>query len=130
MWLLTSIGFFSVVVVEDDPDRLMVRARRREHLEALCERHLRDRWIVEGVGTDYPFRVFAPRQDVEEAVAALVAELDYPNFKDAVAERQGVDRAQLYGTVWSTLRRLEEGNERLTTYRWPADARRPGPRCS
>ncbi len=107
MWLLTSIGFFSVVVDNDHSERLMVRARRREDLEVLCGRHLHGTRIIEGVGTDYPFRVFAPRQDVERALAALVADLDYPNFKDAVAERQGVARAHIYSKVWSMLRRLE-----------------------
>jgi hypothetical protein len=34
---------------------------------------------------------------------AIVDDLDYPNFKDAVAKAQGHDRAKVYGKVWYDL---------------------------
>jgi hypothetical protein len=71
--------------------------------------HLRGAGIIEGAGIDYPFRVFAARADLQKAAAALVAELDYPNFKDAVAERSGREASAPVRTNWSVLRRLEEG---------------------
>jgi hypothetical protein len=30
-------------------------------------------------------------------------ELDYSNFKDAVAQRQGLERADIYHDVWSVM---------------------------
>ena len=38
----------------------------------------------------------------------MAGEIDYGNFKNAVAERQGRERAAIYGDVWVDLRRLEE----------------------
>ena len=35
MWLMTTRGFYSVVEHRDDADRLLVRARTREDIEAL-----------------------------------------------------------------------------------------------
>lgn len=35
MWVFTKQGFYSVVAHPNDPDRLLVRARRREDLQAL-----------------------------------------------------------------------------------------------
>jgi hypothetical protein len=35
MWLVTTQGFYSVVAHRGDPDRVLVRARVREDLEAL-----------------------------------------------------------------------------------------------
>ena len=39
----------------------------------------------------------------ETSPSAAVAAIDYANFKDAVAERQGEARAQAYADVWSAL---------------------------
>ena len=36
MWLMTTRGFYSVVEHRDDADRLLVRARTREDIEALA----------------------------------------------------------------------------------------------
>jgi hypothetical protein len=47
MWMITTIGFFSVVQDHDDPDRLLVRARVREDLERLRDEYLPDLHIVE-----------------------------------------------------------------------------------
>ncbi len=34
--------------------------------------------------------------------------VDYDNFNDVVAKRQGYDRADVYTTVWSACRQIEE----------------------
>jgi hypothetical protein len=107
MWLLTTIGFFSVVAAQDDPERLVVRSRVRSDLEALRERYLPDIEIVEGAGTDYRYRSFVAKTDFEPAAARLVADIDYTNFKNAVAERQGHARAGVYSKVWSVLYELQ-----------------------
>ena len=108
MWLLTSIGFFSVVADRHDPARLLVRARAHEDLEALRQGYLPNLVIIEDAGTDYRFRAFIERGAFERAATALVADIDYPNFKDVVARRQGAERAHLYALIWSTLYRLQE----------------------
>jgi hypothetical protein len=107
MWLVTSIGFFSVVAHDHDRHTVLVRARTREDLEALRRRYLPDLEILENAGTDYRFRALLERSEWEYAAERLAADIDYPNFKDAVHERQGAERAQLYARIWSTLRELQ-----------------------
>jgi len=107
MWLATTIGFFSVVGHADDTDTVLVRARAREDLDALRRRYLPDLEIVENHGSDYRFRAYMRRDEWEYAAQRLAADIDYPNFKNAVAERQGPERAHLYSRVWAALRELQ-----------------------
>lgn len=107
MWLLTSIGFFSVVAHRDEPNTVLIRARRREDLEALRRGYLPDIEILENAGSDYAFRAFVERYEWEYACQRLAADIDYPNFKDAVAERQGTERAALYARLWESLHELQ-----------------------
>jgi hypothetical protein len=106
MWLITSIGFFSVVAHADQPDTLLVRGRVRDDLEALRRGYLPDLEIVEGSGTDYQYRAMVSREEWEHAVRGLVADIDYSNFKTAVAERQGPHRARIYARIWMVLHEL------------------------
>jgi hypothetical protein len=63
--------------------------------------------IAENAGTDYRFRAKAPRSDVAKALAKMVQDLNYDNFKDEVGKRQGKDRARAYEKVWSVLHGLQ-----------------------
>lgn len=110
MWLITPIGFFSIVQKANDAiaDTLTVRARVRGDLEALRDKYVPELGeIVEGGGTDYPFRAVAPRASLSAALAAIVADLNYDNFKGEVARRQGATRAHTYRDIWQALRGLE-----------------------
>lgn len=106
MWLLTTRGFYSVVEHRSDPERLIIRARRREDLEALAE-------LIPGLEifsdrrADYRWRAVVSRSEWALAAALLAAEIDYPNFKRAVGERQSAERAALYEEVWRLLRSLQ-----------------------
>jgi hypothetical protein len=113
MWVITPLGFFSIVCKPDDvgAGTLTVRARVRSDLEELkkqCLPSLSE--IVDGGGTDYRYRSKALRSDIGNALAGMVQSLDYDNFKDEVARKQGKKRAEVYGRVWSTLYDLQ---------RWP-----------
>lgn len=109
MWLMTTRGFFSIV--EKPGDRaagtLTIRARVKADLEALREVMPALGAITDKGGTDYPFRARAPREAVAAAMADLVATLDYDNFKNAVADRQGKEREDAYHDVWSVLYALK-----------------------
>ena len=108
MWLVTTRGFYSVVENHDDPEGLLVRARVREDLESLAD-------LIPGLGVeetperDYRFRAAVTRDAWATAAAELAREIDYPNFKNAVAERQGSSRAHVYSGVWGILLGLQEG---------------------
>lgn len=106
MWLITPIGFFSIVQKSADiaGNTLTIRARVRSDLEALKAEALPElAMITSSKSTDYRFRAVAPRAAVETAMAKLVATLDYDNFKNRVAKRQGAERAHLYHRVWDVL---------------------------
>ena len=110
MWLVTPIGFFSVVQKASDiaNNTLTIRARVRADLEALRELYLPGLGdISENSVTDYRFRAVAPRAKVAAAMADMVNALDYSNFKNQVAKVQGGERAHLYHEVWDVLYQLQ-----------------------
>jgi hypothetical protein len=114
MWLVTKKGFFSVVEHRDDVNTVLVRARDRKDLEWLCEIAddvrrqdgreaigFEDERILMDESADYLWRLIVPRIAwCEVAMRLMIAEIDYPNFKSAVEDKQ---RASLYMRVWSTL---------------------------
>lgn len=110
MWILTPIGFLSIVQKPGDGavGTLTIRARVRSDLEALKAAVLPELGaIADSKSNDYRFRGTAPRAAVEAAMAKLTAQLDYSNFKNQVAKVQGSQRAQLYHDVWDVLYRMQ-----------------------
>lgn len=110
MWLITPIGFFSIVEKPGDKlaGTLTVRARLRNDLAALKQHYLPSLGAVkDSSDTDYRFRATAPRVEVSAAIARLVDGLDYSNFKSEVAKQQGHARSKLYHDVWSVLYKLQ-----------------------
>lgn len=110
MWLITPIGFFSVVQKPGDKQAgtLTVRSRVRADLAALKQEFLPGLGpIKESHDTDYRFRAVAPRSEVSAAMACMVDRLDYSNFKSEVAKQQGKQRANLYHKVWDVLYQLQ-----------------------
>jgi hypothetical protein len=106
MWMLTTRGFFSVVAHRHDDALVLIRARVRDDLLALRPLAPGLEPYSEG-GSDYPWRAEMPRDEWARVAALLAAEIDYENFKSAIADRQGDDRAIVYSQVWSVLRELE-----------------------
>jgi hypothetical protein len=110
MWLITPIGFYSIVCKPDDSDAetLTIRARVKSDLEALRQEYLPSlETISEDTGTDYRFRAKAKHNEVGRALAQMAQQLDYGNFKNEVANRQGKCRAQVYHKVWDVLFTLQ-----------------------
>jgi hypothetical protein len=110
MWLMTPIGFFSIVRKPNDlaTNTLTIRSRIRSDLEDLRKRYLPGlSEIEENAGTDYRYRATALRSDVSTAFAKMVQDLNYENFKDEVAHKQGEGRERVYEKVWSVLRSLQ-----------------------
>ena len=123
MWVFTRHGFFSAVCARTgdgghgrpvDPDRIMVRARVRGHLEALKTRFpdpLGGCEIRASAGADYAYRLFVPKSAWAEVLAGLAEETDYHNFKSEVARHQGKAGASYERSlheVWSVMRRLQK----------------------
>lgn len=111
MWIMTKLGFFSIVEKPEDRKNgnLTVRARVRADLENLHKQFLPGLGAIqEDAGTDYRYRAKAKKADVAAALASLTNGVDYANFKDEVAKKQGKARAGLYGKVWSALYPLQD----------------------
>ncbi len=118
MWIITPVGFFSIVQKFSDvaADTLTVRARVRGDLEALREQFMPELGeIHESKTTDYRFRAVAPRSAVAAAMANFVNHLRYSNFKNEVAKVQGISRAHLYHDVWDVLYRLQTQPQKNST---------------
>ncbi|WP_046864783.1 hypothetical protein [Microvirga massiliensis] len=94
MWLCFNNAFVSAVADRDDPNRLMVRARRREHLVNLFGA---DADIIEGAGTDYKYRVFIERRVLADLAHKTLMSLGYDNFKNSVKDD---DLHDLYSDFW------------------------------
>ena len=107
MWLFTDQGFYSVVAHNRDPGKLLVRARVREDLEALREQIPEIR-IYSDRRADYRWRAVVTRAEWVKAVALFAASIDYPNFKQAAADRQPGDRLPIYQRIWGELLALQQ----------------------
>jgi len=111
MWIITKIGFFSIVqkLWNQSDDTLTIRARARADLENL-RAYLPDMSeVIASEDSDYRYRATADREAVMAAMFKLTADIDYDNFKNEVASRQGYARAAIYGEVWEVLYKLQSG---------------------
>ena len=111
MWVFTPYGFFSAVEDRDDSERVLVRARVREHLAALISLHkaiikrqLFVSDIVETPSADYPFRLYVPKGLWAKLTAAMALEIDYDNFKSACPAG---DYHDALISVWYAMRRMQ-----------------------
>lgn len=110
MWLITPVGFFSIVQKPTDQaaGTLTLRARLRADLDALRTCGLPElSEVSESLNTDYRYRATAPRAAVARVMAQFIDQLDYSNFKNQVSKTQGKKRAELYQDVWEVLYRLQ-----------------------
>ena len=107
MWLFTTIGFFSVVRKDGEPN-LTVRARSSADLDRLRTTFMPELSATTSKkGTDYPYRATINQQAFAKGMALIGESIDYHNFKDEVAEKMGSERAHTYHHVWSALKRIE-----------------------
>ncbi len=111
MWLLTPIGFFSIVCKPEDVSTgtLTVRARVKADLENLRAHLLPELGeIRKSPHNDYRYRAQAPRGAVAQAMARSIEQLGYSNFKSEVGRKQGHERAGVYHDVWDVLYNLQD----------------------
>lgn len=108
MWVFTTDGFYSAVMHREDQTKVMVRCRKEADAKALAVRLItvlpdmpaEVKHTPEG---DYAYRLVVPREAWAWYLWQFAMGLDYPNFKNAVAERQGLERADIYHDVWATM---------------------------
>lgn len=118
MWLIADTGFVSIVVHEDNPDILIVRARVARDIETLfgCTRDD----IVTMPGADYLYRAFIPRWIVADVLWEKVMSLDYTSHsKDIAIARspKAPGRTKAYYAIWHALADLQPIPPYATTRR-------------
>jgi hypothetical protein len=108
MWMMTKIGFFSIV--EKPKGKICIRSRVRADLEKFTA-------LIPGCGaidrsntTDYRYRCFMSRCNFLANFFLLAELVTYDNFKIEVA-KTNKRRALVYHKVWNDLVPIE-GEER------------------
>lgn len=121
MWVTTTVGFFSAVAHRDRRNCMMIRARAREDLENLAEMLDIPLSRIEDtpVRADYPARLTITRKQWKRALARFADNVDYDNFKNAVADVDHV-RAHTYHGVWAAYLRIEREHQAPTRFQFPA----------
>jgi hypothetical protein len=122
MWIFTRYGFFSIACAEKqgggtDEDKVMVRARMREHLNSLRERFpdtsLSTAPILTHAGTDYMFRIIVPKTEWAAILSELAMELNWRNSKSEAAKfarEKGTSHHYIEALhdVWSIMAELQD----------------------
>jgi hypothetical protein len=99
MWIFTTSGFVSAVRSQSDRT-IIVRSRDRASLTPISKKYQAD--IKQTPVADYPSRL-------------EISNIDYPNFKSAVAIHRNRLFAKVLGEVWSVMHGVEDGNARKAT---------------
>jgi hypothetical protein len=102
MWLSFNNAFLSVVHKDCADDELLVRARRQGDIERVFP----GVQVRKTPNNDYLFRAVVKRERVAAALAKLVGELNYDNFKNSVREP---DLHRAYGRVWHVMSDVQPG---------------------
>ena len=107
MWLMTSLGFFSIVQKHNDPF-LTIRARLSDDLVQLRDRYMPElSQVIVGVENDYPFRATINHDDFARGIGQIAKDIHYDNFGDEIVYAIGPDREHVYAQTWNTLLKLE-----------------------
>lgn len=114
MWICFNDAFVSIVEYQNaDADvgmsKLLVRARRREHLVAFLGVEFATQ-ITVTPDRDYRFRAVVSRSLVAMILSKRAWEIDYGNFKDSVED---ADLHRMYALWWGDHVKLTSDAENL-----------------
>ena len=101
MWIMLRDSFLSVVKKDCKDGELLVRARRAGDIERVFGRRFK---VTRSRDSDYLYRSVVPLGDVEDAIMSEIANINYPNFKDAVKDHE---LHMAYLRVWTAMAALQ-----------------------
>ncbi len=105
MWLFIKDAFVSIVEAHGEPHNVLVRARRKKHLETFLPEH--EKSITEDSNRDYRFRVKVSKEAIATIVSQYVLKsLTYDNFKGAQSHQDPQWTRALHD-VWDVMYRLQ-----------------------
>ena len=98
MWLNLNDGFLSIVAHLRKPDHLLVRARKREHIESVFP----NATVYVLPDADYPYRADVLRSDVANRLLHECETIQYSNFKGSILDDEYHNvLMQMWGLLWS-----------------------------
>jgi hypothetical protein len=98
MWIFLSDAFLSIVAHRDKPGVHLVRARAAGDIKRVFP----EAKVLKTPTADYAYRAEIPAEKVADVIAKKLLTIDYPNFKNTVAESW---RHHAYMDVWSDMAR-------------------------
>jgi hypothetical protein len=94
-----------------DPNRVMVRARKKKHLQDIINRFekLNSPEILDKTDTDYRYRIFVAKSVWKEVMYELTEELNYDNFKSEVKKvNDDAEYQKCLNQVWYAMYQFQE----------------------
>lgn len=98
MWIFLKDSFLSVVAHRDDPDTLLVRARKKGDIKQVFPEATEQHTPC----ADYSYRAAIPRARVAEILAEQANAINYDNFKNQVKNNA---RHEAYFECWAAMTR-------------------------
>lgn len=131
MWVMFERGFVSAVEDRDDKNVLRVRARDKMSLLNTLKvikdsgHGVEGLEIVEGIGTDYRWRVSMPKELFAVFVAETATSISYPNFKDRITKTRGQKWHDALMDVWVAMLAVNDKVPVRKPWVTPNRAKRP-----
>ena len=110
MWLCLNNAFLSIVKKDCPPGSLLVRARRPGDIERVFGTKVE---VTRSTDSDYLLRSIVPIEEVELALARVVKEISYKNFKDSVKDHE---LHHAYLKTWSAMGELQHPRPYSTAF--------------
>ena len=102
MWIASKFGFYSIVC--KDEDQFHVRARLIGDLQNLLAATGLDEEIHQSDYSDYKYRLVVGHDAVRKITSTLAETLDYPNFKNKIAETSSqATKLDAYHEIWEVM---------------------------
>lgn len=101
MWICLNNAFLSIVADRKDPNKLLVRARRKGDIEEVFGAEAK---VYTKLGADYAYRANLSREFVAIVIGTNVRYIRYDNFKDSVKD-DALHNA--YMDFWVIMHRLQ-----------------------
>lgn len=106
MWIVSKFGYYSVVQTKNCKDLYMVRARVEKDLINLIDSLpiLKGKVVKSSEASDYHFRIFVDKSELDIIFIHLSNEIDYSNFKDKVKTvKNQIDKVPFYIEIWGVM---------------------------
>lgn len=110
MWICSTLGYFSIVQSDRDPDAFLVRARTAKDLDLLKSAVGLEEEIIVIPNTDYAARLIVSGDKLGKIFAVLQSSIDYSNFKNKIyATPSQKDKYESYGEIWRVMYQYQNG---------------------